>query len=65
MKQIGVIHLNSESSSEMVTFLGEDIEIVRLGCGGEPDAARRLISEYDGRAAAIGLEGLPARLDLG
>ena len=65
MKQIGVIHLNSESSSEIVTFLGEDIEIVRLGCAGDTAAARRLISEYDGRAAAIGLEGLPARLDLG
>ena len=65
MKQIGVIHLNSESSSEIVTFLGEDIQIVRLGCAGDTAAARRLISEYDGRAAAIGLEGLPARLDLG
>jgi len=65
MKQIGVIHLNSESSSEIVTFLGEDIEIVRLGCAGDTAVARRLISEYDGRAAAIGLEGLPARLDLG
>ena len=65
MKQIAVIHLNNESSSEIVSFLAEDIEIVRLGCAGDTAAARRLISEYDGRAAAIGLEGLPARLDLG
>ncbi len=65
MKQIAVIHLNKGNSSETVTLLGEDIKIVRLGCAGETGFARQLIREVDGRAAAIGLEGLPARLDLG
>ena len=65
MKQIVVIHLNDENRSETVTFLGQEITIVRVGCNGDVDVARQLISDYDGRAAAIGLEGLPARLDLG
>ena len=65
MKQILVIHLNEETSSETVTFLEQEIEILRVGCNGNAEIARQLISEYDGRVEAIGLEGLPARLDLG
>jgi predicted amino acid dehydrogenase len=65
MKQILIIHLNDDSNSETVTFLGQEIEILRIGCGGDSGFARQLISDYDGRVEAIGLEGLPAALDLG
>ena len=65
MKQILVIHLNQKSSSETVTLLEQEIEILRVGCGSNPQIARELISDYDGRVSAIALEGLPARLELG
>ncbi len=65
MKQILVIHLNEETTSQTVSFLGNEIEILRVGCNGDAAAARQLIGAYDGRVAAIGLEGLPATLELG
>ena len=65
MKKIVVIHLNQESSSETVRLLGQEIEVLRVGCGGDPEIARQLIGDYDGRVSAIALEGLPARLELG
>jgi predicted amino acid dehydrogenase len=70
VKRIAVIHLNQNESSERailsrVTFLGRELEIQRIGCGGDPAEARRLIAELDGQVDAIGLEGLPAQLELG
>jgi predicted amino acid dehydrogenase len=65
MKQILVIHLDQDESRETVTFLGQEVEIHRLGCKGDAETARKLIAEYDGRVDAIGLEGLPAELELG
>lgn len=65
MKRIAVIHLNDGENSERVTFLGRELEIRRIGCAGDPAEARGLIRELDGRVDAIGLEGLPAYLELG
>ena len=65
MKQILIIHLNNENDSEVVTFLDQEIHIQRKGCGGDPEIARALIAEYDGNVDAIGLDGLPAKLELG
>jgi hypothetical protein len=65
MKKILIIHLNQENETETARFLDHDLEILHSGCGGEPDKARELIREYDGQVDAIGLEGLPALLELG
>ncbi len=65
LKQILVIHLNEETRSETVSFLGQEFELLRIGCGGDTVLAHKLISDFDGRAAAIALEGMPARLELG
>ena len=65
MKQILIIDLNDKAGSERVAFLGEDIEIVRAGCNGDVEVAQKLIRDYDGQVSAIGLEGLPAALELG
>ncbi len=65
MKSVLVVHLGSGEESSLVEFQGQQIEIRRLGCAGDADLARRWIIEHDGRVDAIGLEGLPARLQLG
>ncbi len=65
MKQILIIHLNDENNSEVVHFLDQEVQIQRKGCGGDPEIARALIAEYDGKVDAIGLDGLPATLELG
>jgi predicted amino acid dehydrogenase len=65
MKQILIIHLNDDNDTEVVTFLDQEIQIQRRGCGGDPEIARALIAEYDGKVDAIGLDGLPAKLELG
>lgn len=65
MPQILVIHLGQEDNQESARFLGKSVEILRRGCLGDPERARALIAEYDGQVAAIGLEGLPADLQLG
>jgi predicted amino acid dehydrogenase len=36
-----------------------------VGCGGDVERARALITEYDGKVDAIALEGMPAQLELG
>ena len=65
MKTILVIHLNDGDETETIQFLHQDVQIRRIGCGGDPGLVRGLIAEYDGRVAAIGLEGFPAELELG
>jgi predicted amino acid dehydrogenase len=65
MKTLIVIHIGETEERECVTFLGQRVEIRRLGCGGDAEQARRWIAEYDGKADAISLEGLPAELRLG
>ena len=65
MKRVLIIHLNQENNTEVVNFLGQDIQIMRKGCGGDAEIARALIAEHDGQVDAIGLDGLPAKLELG
>lgn len=65
MKQVLVIHAGDGESVEEVRFLGREVRLVHIGCGGDPRRARELISGHDGRVDAIGLDGLPARLELG
>src|SRR5574341_1220318 len=65
MKAIAVIHIGEGVETETVTFLGQPVEIQRLGCGGSAERARGWIAEYDGKADAIALDGLPAQLKLG
>jgi predicted amino acid dehydrogenase len=65
MKQVLVIHINEGSETTKVSFLGEEIQIRRVGCHGDIERARSLITENDGQVDAIALEGMPAQLKLG
>lgn len=65
MKQILVITLGDEERTMEASFLGHTVEMIRAGCGGDADRAHALIGEFDGKVAAIGLEGLPTQLRLG
>ncbi len=63
--EILVIHLQPESDTESVTFLDQSLRIRRISCGGDLQKAAELVREYDGRVAAIALEGIPTHLQLG
>jgi predicted amino acid dehydrogenase len=65
MVQVLVITTGTDESSSDITFLGRQVRLRRAGCGGDAAKARELIAAHDGRVAAIGLEGMPARLELG
>lgn len=65
MKQVLVIHLNEAETTEQVHFLGQDVTIRRVGCNGNIDQAMALMAKADGQVDAIGLDGLPAKLELG
>ncbi|MGE5141305.1 MAG: hypothetical protein ACM3JD_17700 [Rudaea sp.] len=65
MKRVLLIHLGTGETVDRLSFLGETVEVVRTGCGGDVEQARGCIREYDGRVDAISLDGLPARLTLG
>ncbi len=65
MKQILVLHLNQGEETSTVSFLGQDVQVQRIGCGGDVARAQALIAEHDGRVDAIGLEGMPFELRLG
>ena len=65
MKKIMIIHLGQGNGTEIVRFLNHELEVLRLGCGGDTPKARELIIENDGLVDAIGLEGMPALLELG
>ena len=65
MKQIIILHLNEDSNVEEVTFLGQTVRIRRIGCQGDVARVEAAIEEYDSQVDAIGLEGMPAQLQLG
>jgi predicted amino acid dehydrogenase len=65
MKKIVIIHTGNEEGSATASFLGQEIHVQRLGCGGDAERAARLIAHYDGQVDAIGLEGMPIYLRLG
>ncbi len=65
MKNVLVVHLGSGEETDTVTFLDQQINIRQVGCGGDAELARAIINTADGNVDAIGLEGLPAVLQLG
>lgn len=65
MKKVLVIELGERWESETVELLGQKAEVLWRGSRGDADRARQLISEFGGEAAAVGLEGMPACLELG
>ena len=65
MKNVLVIHLGRGDEIVDISFLGQTIRVERVGCGGDIEQATLLISAYDGRVDAIGLEGMPASIQLG
>lgn len=65
MKHVLVIHLGEGQDSTVVSFLGQQVEICRIGCGGDLETARRAVEAHDGRVDAISLEGMPKELRLG
>jgi predicted amino acid dehydrogenase len=65
MKNVLVIHLGRGDEFVDISFLGQTIRVERVGCGGDIEQATLLISAYDGRVDAIGLEGMPASIQLG
>jgi predicted amino acid dehydrogenase len=65
MKHVLIIHLGQDDTTETISFLGQEIELQRRGCGGDPERARALIAAADGQVDAIGLDGLPAQVRLG
>jgi predicted amino acid dehydrogenase len=65
MKQILVIHLYEGDETAAIALLGQNIQVRRLGCGGDLDRAHALLAEYDGKVDAIALEGMPIGLRLG
>jgi predicted amino acid dehydrogenase len=65
MKTMIVIHIGAGAETETVTFLGQPVEVRKLGCHGDAERARSWIAENDGQVDAIVLDGLPAELKLG
>ncbi len=65
MKKILSIHINEGDETFVTAFMDEEIQIRWIGCGGDPEQARALIAENDGKVDAIGLDALPDRLALG
>ena len=65
MKRVLAIHIDEGDETFVTSFLGEDIQLRWVGCGGDPERARKLIAELDGKVDAIGLDALPASLELG
>jgi predicted amino acid dehydrogenase len=65
VKRVLVVHLGEQTTTETVTFLGQDVVVERRGCDGDTDLARRWIADHDGEVDAIGLDGLPTTLRLG
>lgn len=65
MKKVLIIHDGDGDEVAMVQMLGQPVEARRVGCAGDLDQARALITEYDGQVSAIALEGMPASLRLG
>ena len=61
MKRIAVIHINDGEQTTTVNFLGETIEIIQVGCHGDPARAEEVLRRFDGTVDAIGLEGMPAQ----
>jgi len=60
-----VIDLNREEEVIELTFMGEQIEIHRIGCCGDLEIAKSIILQYNGTVDEIALEGMPSELQPG
>ena len=70
MKEILIIHSGEGGATTVERFMGHDLRLRRIGCGGDAEQARALITAAtdgaaEGRPAAIALEGMPVALELG
>jgi predicted amino acid dehydrogenase len=64
MKQILVIDLSDRDETVTGVILGQELEVRLVGCHGQVEKARQLIRDFDGKVDAIGLDGMPAALNL-
>jgi len=62
--RILIITPDDQEHTDILRFLGRDVTIHTVGCGGDTGRARQLIENYDGRVDAIGLDRLPLTLRL-
>ena len=60
MKKAVSISLGSSKRNKKVTitFKGEPISVERIGTDGDPDKARQLFAELDGKVDAFGVGGV-------
>lgn len=65
MKQVLVIHAGSAEFSTRVEMLGQPVQLRHIGCGGDIDKARELLTEHDGLFQVMAVEGFPVKLQLG
>lgn len=65
MKEILVLHWETEERAERVEFLGTSFTLQHKNCFGDVAKARAVLAAYDGRVAAIALENMPLTLELG
>jgi hypothetical protein len=65
MRQILVLDLSEGSERSTLKFHEEEVLVERRGCGGDLDRAAALIVDFDGKAEAVALDGLPLNLELG
>lgn len=65
MQNVIILHTGEGDEEKNVTLAGRSLHLRRIGCGGNAERARALMRVFDGRAAALGLEGMPTQLRLG
>ena len=67
MKKAVSISLGSSkrNKSVVITFKGEPISVERIGTDGDPDKARQLFAELDGKVDAFGVGGVELYLRVG
>lgn len=64
--KIVVLHYNGDSQTEeTVEILGQSVQIQHIGCDRDKDKIEAHIKEYDGKVAAIALDGVSQYLRLG
>jgi hypothetical protein len=67
MKKAVSISLGSSDRDKhlIINLMGEEISVERIGTNGDPEQARRLFAELDGKVDAFGMGGLDLYLRLG
>lgn len=65
MRRVLVLHPGAGESTGTLSFLGQTVEMRRLGAGDDPERLVDIIRDNDGSVDAIGLDGLPTLLELG